>query len=394
MAPNTGGVPLSLSRLHDVDLTTPSSSSSVHVSALAFHPSSKYLAVGLTSGVVLVYSSSSSPSSSFSSLTSSFSGHLGGINDLAWASASSSCVASASDDTTIRVWCVETSKCIQILRGHTHFVFTVAYNLPRGHVLASGSFDETVRLWDARTGDEVRVLPAHSDPVTAVSFSDDGALLATSSRDGCVRLWNAESGRCLYTLLHEDNNTLTTAAAGAGAAPAPAPAPPPAGNDKSQQTTQPVVGYVEVLPGGRYILTSTLDGACRIWDMLADAGAMKNIAHDDTNGDDAAPDGPARRVPKLVCVRTFTGCANSKMTMKRSVLSCDDGALLIVGGGEGGEVCVWDAQSLSSKPAARVDSAHSSAAIACASCPSQMLVATGAIEKKATVTIWRVDLKS
>lgn len=73
----------------------------------------------------------------------------------------------------------------QLLRGHTSFVFCVAFS-PQGNLLASGSFDETIRLWDVKKGRCLRTLPAHSDPVSGVGFSSDGTLLLSCGHDGLL----------------------------------------------------------------------------------------------------------------------------------------------------------------------------------------------------------------
>ena len=72
-----------------------------------------------------------------------------------------------------------------VLKGHTSFVFTLAYS-PMGNILASGSYDETIRLWDVKRRKVLRVLPAHSDPVSSVGFSKDGTLLMSCGHDGLL----------------------------------------------------------------------------------------------------------------------------------------------------------------------------------------------------------------
>ena len=356
------------------------------VAALAFsrvEGGCAYLAAGGPDGGVRIYGVRQGGEGGW--LVAEMKGHEGGVNDVCFHEDRKH-VASASDDGTVRVWDVERAEQVQVLVGHTHYVFAVRYANPRGHLLASGSFDESVRLWDARNGACLRVLPAHGDPVTSVSFSDDGALLATASHDGLVRLWSAATGKCLHTLLHENHAE--------NAAPAPAAEPPATVAEAAaaaQPPAPPSVCAVEVFPGGRYLLTGTLDDTVRVWDMLADreAAAAAPPPDGDATGADDVP-----REPKLLCVRTLNGCACRTMSAARAVMQLPQGGpTLVVGGGEDGALCVWDAGSPGrGAPVAVARSAHGGPAVAVAACPSLGIVVTGAIEDGGKPCAWRVDV--
>lgn len=100
------------------------------------------------------------------------SGHTQGLSDIAWSS-DSVYLASASDDTTIRIWDVETvcfsptyfscaiktlKRCSQkkglthkLLKGHTKWVFCLNYNTA-SNFLVSGGCDGDVRIWNTAKG--------------------------------------------------------------------------------------------------------------------------------------------------------------------------------------------------------------------------------------------------
>ncbi|MGW1067395.1 hypothetical protein ACWD4F_23110, partial [Streptomyces aureus] len=90
------------------------------------------------------------------------------------------------------------------LTGHTGpvravAVFSASDGSPR---LATASDDTTVRIWNPRTGTQDGELTGHTGPVRAVavfSASDGSPRLATAGADETVRIWNPRT-RTAHTL--------------------------------------------------------------------------------------------------------------------------------------------------------------------------------------------------
>jgi WD40 repeat protein len=61
---------------------------------------------------------------------------------------------------------------------------------PNGRLLATASNDSTVKVWDIETGEELFVIAGHDAPVTGVAFNQDGTLLVTASADHTVKAWD------------------------------------------------------------------------------------------------------------------------------------------------------------------------------------------------------------
>ncbi|MBF2050228.1 MAG: FHA domain-containing protein [Elainella sp. C42_A2020_010] len=103
---------------------------------------------------------------------------------------------SGGADKTVKLWDVETGRCLQTFRGHKQPVFAVQFSPDRRHCL-SVSEDQTVRMWDLATGETVQTLQGFHD-LTAAVFSPDGEQILTAG--SVVRLWDAESGDVAKTL--------------------------------------------------------------------------------------------------------------------------------------------------------------------------------------------------
>ncbi len=108
-------------------------------------------------------------------------------------------LASSSGDQTIRLWQPQSGHCVRVLRGHGNWVWSVAFS-PDGETLVSSSTDRTVRLWETATGACVRVMQGHTSQVRSVSFSPDGQRVASSGGDRTIRVWSVATGDCLYCL--------------------------------------------------------------------------------------------------------------------------------------------------------------------------------------------------
>ncbi|MEM7496102.1 MAG: hypothetical protein AAF471_08340, partial [Myxococcota bacterium] len=61
-----------------------------------------------------------------------------------------------------------------------------------GTTLASASDDSAVKLWRADDGTLLRTIKGHAGPVRSVAFSPDGSTLASASEDNTVKVIDVE----------------------------------------------------------------------------------------------------------------------------------------------------------------------------------------------------------
>jgi WD40 repeat protein/formylglycine-generating enzyme required for sulfatase activity len=123
--------------------------------------------------------------------------HTGGVNAVCLGSDGRRAL-SASSDGTLRLWELESGRCVRTFEGHTGAVQSIGWSLG-GRYALSGGVDGTVRLWEVSSGRCLRTFEGHAGAVTSGVQSSDGRYALSGSADQTLRLWDCRSGRCLRT---------------------------------------------------------------------------------------------------------------------------------------------------------------------------------------------------
>lgn len=106
-------------------------------------------------------------------------------------------LVSSGDDGLIMVWDYENGGSLEkTLKQHTGAVLDIHFD-SKGKWLASASADTTVKVWDCVGFECVETLYGHDDLVSAVRFFQKSERLLSCSKDATIRLWDVVSGTCL-----------------------------------------------------------------------------------------------------------------------------------------------------------------------------------------------------
>lgn len=161
------------------------------------------LAAGLASGKIRLYDIDAGGKFLFGLFD-----HSAPIRDLQFTMDGSLQLASASRDTTIKLWNMhEDGNMYKTLRAHTGVVNSVAWSpsCHRARLLCSGGANRQAFIWDASTS-KLNVLHTlrnvHMHDVVKVQFSPDGSLVATASLDTKICLWDPYTGELVKQLFH------------------------------------------------------------------------------------------------------------------------------------------------------------------------------------------------
>ncbi len=120
-------------------------------------------------------------------------------------------IATGSENHTIKIWDIENKKEIRTLIGHDKDVKSLAFS-SNGKILASGSYGNNlkvvIKLWDIDSGKEIRTIEAHDDFIEQVVFSSDDKFLVSQSsdkygRNSTIKMWEILSGKEIRTLTTE-----------------------------------------------------------------------------------------------------------------------------------------------------------------------------------------------
>lgn len=175
---------------------------------------------------------------------------------------------------SVGVWSRLGPGAVRKLVGHEGIIIRGSFS-PDGALLATGAFDRTVKIWSTRTGSLLFTLIGHTNYVQGVEFSRSGKVLASGGRDGTVRLWDTASGQEIRTV-HVGGSLIdrTTFSPGDRWLAVGNNSPVITLLDLSSSSPPRLlsghsgrVSDLAFLPCGRQMISSSLDGTVRFWEV-------------------------------------------------------------------------------------------------------------------------------
>jgi WD40 repeat protein len=162
------------------------------VTALAFSPDGKTLAVG--SGPASRFGDLKTFAVEDGSLVRDYGEiHSDTILDIAF-SPDGKQLATCAADKIVRILDLADDKPRLALEGHTHHVLTVAWQ-DNGRILASASADGSLKIWDTSIGEQQRTVQGFSKEITSLAFVGTTSQIIVSCADNSLRLVESTNGQ-------------------------------------------------------------------------------------------------------------------------------------------------------------------------------------------------------
>ncbi|KTW28351.1 uncharacterized protein T551_02770 [Pneumocystis jirovecii RU7] len=112
-------------------------------------------------------------------------------------------LASAAEDSTIKIWDWETGDFERTLKGHTKAVLDIDFNaFSDSNYLVSCSSDLTIKLWDSENDyKNIKTFYGHDHSISSVKFlPPSGDRIVSVSRDRNIKIWEISTGFCTKTI--------------------------------------------------------------------------------------------------------------------------------------------------------------------------------------------------
>ena len=170
---------------------------SMSVSAVSIHPTKPVVATASDDTTWRVWSAPAGD------LIMSGDGHTDWVSGVSF-NPRGTHIATSCGDGKVKVWDIMKASCSHTFTEHTQSAWDVAWH-DQGEFLASCSLDHTAKIWDTTAGKLRQTLRGHVDSVNSVQFKACSNMVVTTSGDKTVSLWDPRTGFCVHTFYGHTN---------------------------------------------------------------------------------------------------------------------------------------------------------------------------------------------
>lgn len=195
----------------------------------------QFLAAGFENSHIYLWSFKEDTSEMIIASTSTLLAHSGPVYSIEFVS-NNDLMLSCSEDTTIRLWCLNTKCNVLVYRGHNYPIWSLDVG-SQGLLFASASMDATARLWRIDKMTPLRIFCGHDDDVECVKFHPNEKYIATGSSDATIRLWSVSDGKMVRLMVGHQN---------------------------------PIIS-LSFLPDGKFLASASRDGVIKVWNLATNS---------------------------------------------------------------------------------------------------------------------------
>lgn len=226
------------------------------------------------------------------------------------------------------------------LRGHTAEVTSVAWS-PNGATLASASVDTTVRLWNSSTHQTTQTYHGHNKQVLSVIWNNTGDQLASGGLDNTVQVWNTTAqmthgpfdlGAAVNTLAWTNDGANIFASSSDNQMREIMLS----GDTVTQTPIRPLISTLAISPDGHFFAVGTVNGLVAVFTLAALATQAP-----------PPPPGPPQGGPQQLGVQPIYASRSHQGTV--STLSWSPDNSLLASGGDDRQVAILDVAALSTR---------------------------------------------
>lgn len=137
----------------------------------------------------------------------------------------------------IKVWDISTNSVIIKFQGHKSAISCLEFD-NNGTSLISGSNDTSIIIWDLISEAGLIKFKGHKNTITSIHYYDENHLISTS-KDGLLKIWDLRINQCIETHLAHNGESWA-------------------------------MKFVKYDGEKEFIITTGLDGECKIWNLNMD----------------------------------------------------------------------------------------------------------------------------